>query len=690
MEYADRVSRGQHVQALAILGALVLAAYANSFTTGFARDNRAVILENERVHSVTRQHLKEILVHGYLWPEFDSGLYRPLSTLSYLFNFAVLQNFDQPAGYHWVNYLLHVANAFLVYLLALQLVPRYGPALFAAALWALHPIGTEVVTDIVGRPEELAALGVLGALLLYIRGSSLTGWRNALRLAAMMAAAVVAVFSKEGGIMVLPLAALFDIAYRRRRDWKGYICLGLPVLVMLCARWAVLRQEGVMELPFVNNPLSGAGFLVARATALAVIGKYLWLLLWPRTLSCDYSYNQIPLFNWHSLNWQQWIEVAAVATLLCLAAVCYRRHRTGFFLLGFSALTLLPAANLLVFTGTIMAERLLYLPAVGFAAAISIGIYRLVQRLGLRPIVAAVTLSAAGVAYGARTYRRNPDWLNDETLYTSAAEAAPANFQPYMVLAQTWYNQDPTFLAGDRAITAAERAVAIVSDLPDNRIPSAALMVLGTLYRVRADNVAARDAAGVLYADAASAGWYRKALVTDLRAVAANRAFDADYRRAELARGTPADAIGLKGLPDIYAELGRVYLRLGDPRQALEAFLFERRLAPQSPKPYLDIASTYQVLGQSGEVVTAMLQAYGQNQSQSILSALSKAYGKVDSGGCAIVIRAGVQSLNHECAIVQRDLCTAYRDQERVYRDAKRPDLAKQARESGRRLKGCE
>ena len=107
-------------------------------------------------------------------------------------------------------------------------------------------------------------------------------------------------------------------------------------------------------------------------------------------LSCDYSYNQIPLLQWHSITWQQVSALVAVAALLPLAALCYRRSRTGFFLLGFSALTLLPAANLLVITGTIMAERLLYLPAVGFAAAVALGIHLLAARLSLRPVVAAI------------------------------------------------------------------------------------------------------------------------------------------------------------------------------------------------------------------------------------------------------------------------------------------------------------
>ena len=136
MDHAEQtVSWRRHAEALVILAALVLMAYANSFT-GFARDDRPLILEDARVHSVSRLHLREILGHNYAWPGFSGGLYRPLTTLSYLFNFAILGDSNQPAGYHWVNYLLHAANAFLVYLLALLLVRQYWPALFAAArIW---------------------------------------------------------------------------------------------------------------------------------------------------------------------------------------------------------------------------------------------------------------------------------------------------------------------------------------------------------------------------------------------------------------------------------------------------------------------------------------------------------------------------------------------------------------------------
>jgi protein O-mannosyl-transferase len=460
--------------------------------------------------------------------------------------------------------------------------------------------------------------------------------------------------------------------------------------VMLCLRWAVLRHDGPMEIPFVDNPISGAGWLAGRTTAVAVIGRYLWLLLWPRTLSSDYSYNQIPLLAWHSMTWQQWTAVAAVAGLLLAMAWCYRRSKTGFFLLGFSALTLLPAANLLVTTGTIMGERLLYLPAVGFACAVSFGIYSLASRLGLRPMAAAVALSAISLAYGARTYQRNPDWQDDETLFASAAEAAPASFKPHLSLAYIWYAQDPTFLQGDRAISEAEMAAAIVDGLPDGKAPAAVPVVLGTIYLARGDSLAPRDNGGNPQPGAASAEWYGKALAADLRAETEDRAFNENHRRRELQRGTPADQIAPAGLPDVYGNLGQVYLRLGDPQKAREKFLYQRRLAPAMPQAYANLSAADVALDQPEEAARMLLEAYLLERQQSTLYQLSQLYAKVASGGCAIVRQTEGRSLNQDCAIVRRDLCSAFRDLEQVFRDARLTDDSARFRDASRGVQGCQ
>src|SRR3954452_4636924 len=116
---------------------LTLLAYSNSFGAGFALDNRGLILEDTRIREATPENLALIFQHTYWWPYGESGLYRPLTTLSYLFNYATLGGGTAPAGYHWVNFLLHTANALLVYTLGLRLAPgRSGPAAIAPASFA--------------------------------------------------------------------------------------------------------------------------------------------------------------------------------------------------------------------------------------------------------------------------------------------------------------------------------------------------------------------------------------------------------------------------------------------------------------------------------------------------------------------------------------------------------------------------
>src|ERR1700716_64342 len=88
-----------HFGAALLLLALVLVTYANSFAGGFWGDSGAVVLEDPRMHEVSPGNLALILRQQYWYPTADSGVYRPLVTLSFLFNYAILGNAERPAGY---------------------------------------------------------------------------------------------------------------------------------------------------------------------------------------------------------------------------------------------------------------------------------------------------------------------------------------------------------------------------------------------------------------------------------------------------------------------------------------------------------------------------------------------------------------------------------------------------------------
>ena len=159
-------------RARAALAAIALAAYCTSFGLGLAQDSKTIITSDARLQALTADNVGLILTKNYWWPKAGDGLYRPVTTLSFLVNYSVFGNGPNPSGYHVVNFLLHAANVWLLFELALLIFGRAGPAFFAAALWAVHPIGTESVTSIVGRADLLAAMAVLGGLLLYIRNES--------------------------------------------------------------------------------------------------------------------------------------------------------------------------------------------------------------------------------------------------------------------------------------------------------------------------------------------------------------------------------------------------------------------------------------------------------------------------------------------------------------------------------------
>jgi tetratricopeptide (TPR) repeat protein len=437
---------------LAILG-LVFVAYSNSFQAALVFDNASTIGEDPRIQEATPENIKSILRGGYWYGNgpraATSGLYRPFTTFSYLVNYAVLGNGPRPAGYHWVNLALHQVNVALVYALGLLILGGTAPALALAAIWGLHPLLTESVTNIVGRADLLAAFGVLAGLLCHVRGASAAGPRRVAWLVGLAAAQAVGLFSKENAAVLPGIMLLYDLTWRERATWRrrapAYAAAALPFAVFFYLR-SGLHTHMVIE--FIENPLVSAGFWTARLTAIKVVGMFLWLFLWPAHLSADYTYNAVPLFGWRLSNWEDAKAIVALAVCLgagllgvLLAVRCRRTGKPLLFFLVFFFVALAPTSNLIVLIGSIMAERFLYLPSVGLAGCVVAAIHALSQRRFLkRPAAARVAWAALGLvclAFTARTYARNFDWQDDSSLWASAVDVCPGSARPHYNLANT-------------------------------------------------------------------------------------------------------------------------------------------------------------------------------------------------------------------------------------------------------------
>ena len=431
---------------LAIWG-LVLVAYSNSVQGTLVFDSAAVIGRDPRIRQATLENIGMILTGGYRYVSPTAGLYRPFTTFSYLLNYAVLGNGPAPAGYHWVNFVLHEVNVALVYALGVLIFAETAPALALAAIWGLHPLLTESVTNIVGRADLLAALGVLAGMLCHARGASATGRRRMAWLAGLAAAQTAGLFSKESGAVLPGVMLLYDLTWPERAKWSrrvpAYAAVAIPLAVFFSLR-GVFGMH--MLIDYADNPLVRAGFWTARLTAVKVVGKYLWLLLWPARLSADYSYDAVPLFGWRFSNWEDAKALIALAVLLGAALLALllavRWRRTGkplLFFLVFFFVALSPISNLIVLIGSIMAERFLYLPSVGLAGCIVAAVFVLGRRRSLqRRVAAPVGWAALGLVclvFTARTHIRNFDWQDSLTLWTSAVDVCPGSAKPHYNLA---------------------------------------------------------------------------------------------------------------------------------------------------------------------------------------------------------------------------------------------------------------
>ena len=623
-----------------------------------------LITGDPRIQEATAHNVSQIFQHTFWWPNGEAGIYRPLTTLSFLFNYAILGNGTAPAGYHWINFLLHAANVLLVFGLCLRLFNRmpdraFPLALSTAALWAVHPVLTESVTNIIGRADLLAGMAVLSGFWMYLKSTESDGFRRMAWLAGLAAATAAGVFSKESAVVLPGVIVLYELSFhfpemrvRLRSMLLGCAATALPIAAMLLQRTLVLSASPPAEFPFVDNPIAGASFWVGRLTAIKVLARYLWLAIWPVKLSADYSYSEIPLTHRSLGDWTAWIVVALG---VCLVAWFWKRSRLAFFFACFGFLNLLPASNLLFPIGTIMAERLLYLPLAGWLACLVLAI-DFAARRSRQERVAPIIIGLIAAGFAIRTWVRNIDWKDDLTMATASVQTSPGSFKVHRLLAASRFQSDPGNI--DRVISEANRSLAILESLPDELDVPIPWNQAAAYYLAKGDSL-----------HGASTAPYQQAIRIALRSIAIEQASRLSRDRTH---GTQAAEPPIAA--ESYRTLASAYLRVGKAAQALSAATHARTIDPANVEVYGQIADAYLAQSRGEDAAIALAQGMFATSNGILRADLLKLYQSgVDIKGCAVISGPRGPALNPACDIVRRDLCAAAAQ-------AQRSDLAGQLR----------
>lgn len=327
----------------------------------------------------------------------------------------------EATGYHVTNIVLHAANAVLVWRILCGL--QVPAALFAATLFALHPVQVESVAWVTERKNTLSGLFFFTAAWLYLNQSRARG-----RYWASFASYVAALLSKTV-TATLPVVLLVIEWARHRASARTVACL-LPFLACgaaLATVTIVLEREHVGAV----GPDWDLSFLQRTLIASRALWFYLTCLAYPVNLAFIYP-------RWHieAANPAAYVPLlgcVAVGLVLWLGVRWWGRWPLAAAL--YFAVTLGPAlgfVNVFPMRYSFVADHFQYLGTVGplalAAATAALGARRLESRWGVEAASRAAFAGAVAVSMTLALLTREQcrAYENAETLWRDTLRKNPA------------------------------------------------------------------------------------------------------------------------------------------------------------------------------------------------------------------------------------------------------------------------
>ncbi len=432
------ISRRRHLFALIAIAAVVIPIYANSLDGSFHLDDMPNIVENRHVHM-------DRFSFGALYrAAFESRhRARPLANVTFALNY--LAGGLGVRGYHIVNIAVHVAAASILYFLLLRLIAvmplsesirskAFQTALFAALLWAVHPVQTQAVTYIVQRMTSLSALFFFASLLFYLEARRSDGRPRRLAFnCAFLASFLLGVGFKEI-VAALPFAVLLIewlVPDRRQTVRQWAVVAAVMAALSIAALWFHLVMHdgslsGILFRGYEDRPFTMEERML---TQFRIVLYYISLFAFPRPgrLNVDHDFS----VSTGMLDPPVTLLAVAVVTWLIVGAVMISRRRplVAFCILWFFGNLVMEST---VVPLEMIFEHRLYIPSVGLALLVSAALAWLygaerggrTRRIGVSALMAALL-----VIYGFWTVQRNTAWRTELSLWSDAARKSPAKLR---------------------------------------------------------------------------------------------------------------------------------------------------------------------------------------------------------------------------------------------------------------------
>lgn len=396
--------------------------YSTSFHGPFLFDDNSSITENPSLRHFS--HLSEIFSLHQGGGLTVSG--RPILNASLALNYAF--SGDAVFGYHFVNFLIHLAGALTLFgIVRRTLKVAYVQltkaeldflSFITALLWAVHPLQTESVTYVIQRAESLMGLFYFLSIYGFIRyteGSKRYVWAGV---------SVISLFLGVGTKEVMVSAPIFILFYdrslisgtfkealKKHARYYGLAALSLVFLTVLALKTGTRNHTSGFGI--------GVGVWQYWQTQFQAFTHYLYLSVWPKELVFDYG-----------AVWSNGFSEYGFHALMCLGLGCFTIwaliKNKVYGLLGLLFFAVLAPTSLIPGTRQTLAEHRMYVPLAAVILAIVLGVFSALKKHGL--VKWGILLSAVAILLlSFATRERNAVYQDPLTLFRDTVTKRPEN-----------------------------------------------------------------------------------------------------------------------------------------------------------------------------------------------------------------------------------------------------------------------
>jgi tetratricopeptide (TPR) repeat protein len=434
-----------------IIAAFAFLIYAQTISFNYTLDDHPVTDQNKYT-KMGFAGIPTLLKTDY-WYGLESNhrgpVYRPAS----LVLFASIWQFfhDSPQVYHLFNVLFFACSCCVLFLtLCLLFENKFGnaPTLFpfvCSILYAAHPIHTEVVCNIKSMDEILCFLFGLLAITAFVKSSSKD---SILYFILGGISFFISLLSKETGItflLTIPLALLVFTGIKM----KKLLIISIELLLIL-AIYLIIRHQVLLSVSMntsttylFNSVVAAPDFVSREATVFYILLRYILLLIYPISLTCDYNYSMINIQSLSNLP-----VIAGILInvgLVIYALINLRKKSIVSFAILFYFITVAPVSNLFFNNGATMAERFMYMPSLGFSMLCTMLFIKLMRKETLEKTYnnlydlfsmnSRLFMIVFGIffLYSVKTLSRTMDWEDNATLFSHDVEISDKSATAHII-----------------------------------------------------------------------------------------------------------------------------------------------------------------------------------------------------------------------------------------------------------------